>query len=52
MRILETLYEDRNNVTNSRINSKVTGSADIVGDAELDTEIDSFENEDQAAASR
>ena len=52
MRILETLYEDRNNVTNSRINSKVTDSADIVGDPELDTEIDSFENEDQAAASR
>ena len=52
MRILETLYEDRNNVANGRINSKVTASADIVGDPELDTEIDSFENEDQAAASR
>lgn len=52
MRILETLYEDRNNVANGRINSKVTASADIVDGPELDAEIDSFENEDQAAARR
>jgi MerR family transcriptional regulator, heat shock protein HspR len=52
MRILELLYEDRNNVANGRTNSKVTESADIVGDAELDTEIDSLNAEDPAAASR
>lgn len=57
MRILETLYEDRDNVIKANeATSKVARTRDKVQDSttnnDIDGDIDTFQNEDQTAASR